>query len=174
MDTFKRYSNHIVISAIAVVLVLIILLVWNNVQYNKLFYSTLEGMWIAPETFCMESGIDGMMLYVGPDLSGLHKAYLLMYSSNAVAVAKAIEIHFPSAIPNLIFKDQIIKKAVIKTQDSEESLEDIMPENQTISMNLSSGRMEWTAWDEEAGELRKYAEFYRDNISSSGANDQEA
>jgi len=171
MDTVKKYSYQIAIGAIAVVLVLVIVLIWNSSQYNKLFYSTFEGMWIAPETFCMQSGIDGMMLYIGPDLGGFHKAYLLMYSNNAVAVAKAIEIHFSRSMPNLVFKDQIIKKAIIKPQDPEESSEDIMPENQTITLDLSSGKMEWTAWDDDAGDLRKYAEFYRDNISSSGANE---
>jgi hypothetical protein len=172
MDVVKRNSFQIAIAAMAICVILLIVLVWNNAQNNKLYYSSLEGMWIAPADFCAQSGIDGMMLYCGPDVGGYHKGYLLMYSDNAVAVAKAIEIHFTFELPGLIGKTQMSKQATIKTQNIEESLEEIMPEQQTITINLTTGHMDWTAWDADAGEPRKYADFYRDNISSSGASDE--
>ena len=172
MDVIKRNSFQIAIAAISICVILLIVLVWNNAQSNKLYYSMLEGMWIAPAEFCAQSGIDGMMLYVGPDIGGFHKGYLLMYSDNAVAVAKAIEIHFSFGLPGLIGKNQMSKQATIKTQDIEESLEEIMPEQQTITIDLTTGRMDWTAWDTDAGEPRKYADFYRDNISTAGATEE--
>jgi hypothetical protein len=178
MDTFKKNGFQIAVGAIALVVILLILLFNQSAQSNKLYYSLLEGMWIAPAEFCMQSGIDGMMLYCGPDVGGYHKGYLLMYSDNAVAVAKAIEIRFSFGLPGLIVNPIMTnpimtKQATIKTQDPEESIEDIMPEQQSITICLSTGHMEWTAWDADAGETRKYAEFYRDNISSSGANTDE-
>jgi len=151
--------------------VLITLIVWNNYQLDKTFYNSLQGMWIAPDSFCTASDIDGMMVYIGPNISAsksTHKGYLLMYSDNTVAIAKAITIEFNLDWPKLYINNSLVSKAAtIKSQNSEESLEDIMPEDQTISINLSKGFMEWTAWDPDVKDYRKYAEFYRDNISSS-------
>ena len=165
----KQNSQQISLIAIAVSLILLIILIWNYTQSNKVFYTTLDGMWMASASFCNRSGIDGMMLYVGPDVGGYHKAYLLMYSDNHVVVSKAIELRFGMSLPSLIQKSVITKRVTITPQDPEDTLDDIMPSDQMVTLDLATGRMDWSAWDFEAGETRQYAEFYRDNISSSGA-----
>jgi hypothetical protein len=167
----KENSYTVAIVSIALTLVLLIILLWNSNQENKLFYSNLEGMWMASNAFCNKSGIDGMMLYIGPDVGGYHKGYILMYSGDAVVVSRAIELRFSYSLPGVLFKSIFTKTATINAQADEDPITDIMPENQTIKMDLSRGCMEWTAWDSDQAEHVQYAEFYRDNISSEGANE---
>lgn len=170
MDQFNEIVNKhgpaIVLFEVVVVIILVIVLIWNSRQVTHVFQSNLAGMWIASNEFCERSGIDGMMVYIGPDIGGYHKAYLIMYSNNTVVLSRAIEIRFGMSMPKLFMNPVITKTITLSCQDPDESLDEIMPEKQTLTMDLTCGRMEWTAWDDEQEDYRQYAEFYRDNVSS--------
>lgn len=146
-------------------IIIVLILVYNIYINNKIFNDFLEGLWESTETFCNDSKIDGMLLYIGPVLSHFwvkRKAYLIMYANDVVIINKKFNIS------NMLMLNPIISDTVYLTfrlSDDKEtlevddpslvSIETIMPLTQDIEIDISKGRMVWKNDDTIYGEFIK-------------------
>jgi len=160
---------------IIVLLIVIISLVFvNSYVHHNATLEHLQGLWIADEKFCEESGIDGMILYVGESEGGSCGAYMIMHSNNTIIMEKKISIDM-SRIPQLIIGFPSIVRKTIELVDSDaedndkpinalhvENISDvhiskIMPPILTMEIDIVHGCMSWK--DDET----IYAKMYKDN-----------
>jgi hypothetical protein len=156
---------------IAVITIILIIIIMYNLQTYKIYSSQIEGLWMAPDSFCAESDIDGMLVYVGPSLGGgimgseKRKACLIMHANNATIAYKKLELNMSSVGINLLIPFGINTSWSRKTRvedDTEEvsdpdidimdesddastiPLEKIMPNRINITIDLKEGKMTWT------------------------------
>jgi hypothetical protein len=184
--------NEKLVIIFAVIVILVIVIISNN-GMRDVHYNQIEGLWMAPDSFCSESDIDGMIVYIGPALSGgspfareKRKVCLIMHVNNATIVYKKLEMSLPFSI--LGIGSTWERKVKIKDDDDSSATEDIleeygdansipldeiMPKHINLTMNLKDGKMTWmgeplaTASRKEKKEgVVTYAELYKDNISS--------
>lgn len=174
MDSFIKERPVAIILCLAIVIVLLVMVVvWNIRQTALTFDSTLNGMWIASTEFCNKSDIDGMMLYINSSGSKC-SAYLIMYANNVIILSKNIEIAFAWTpnLPNSILTKTAQIYEVISEDEPQDELDfnSIIPRNQTITLDISTGHMTWSSYDPEQDDIVQYAEFYKDAISTNSAN----
>lgn len=171
-------GSQIIIIAIVVILLLllIVLFIRNTSEHNDAIKCAVHGLWTADSKFCTDSSIDGMMIYIGPDLEEVthlsggstHKAYIIMYANNNVILQKTINIAFSSGGLSLIARNRHTVDVEITDidEDSDSPITSIMPNTQTAVIDLINGKMTWTGLNEE-NELRVFADLYKDNQASS-------
>lgn len=146
-------------------IIIVLILVYNIYISNKIFNGFLEGLWESTETFCSDSKIDGMLLYIGPVLSYFwvkRKAYLIMYANDVVIINKKFNISNMSML-NPIISDTVYltfhlsdDKETLEVDDpSLVSIETIMPLTQDVEIDISKGRMVWKNDDTIYGEFIK-------------------
>lgn len=181
---------------IAIVIALVVMVIYYNYSMYNLYSHQIEGMWVAPESFCKESDIDGMLVYVGPKLSSAmgrekRKVCLIMHGNNVTIAYKKLEIVMGSPIMNMLIpftgvpskwsrsakvsddSGEVADPEIDIMNESDDAstipLEKIMPENITITVDLNEGKMTWTGPPlkrSDDSEERTYAELYKDNASS--------
>jgi hypothetical protein len=153
---------------IVLVFVLAYVVVINTSRHESHIRHHLRGLWIADDDFCNDAGIDGMIIYIGEydsEISG-HKAYLIMYSGNAVVVEKKFSFQIGGYVPDfyLLHQAQLSKSLWLKDEEpeSEETMElkEVMPLELRLEIDFGEGSMVWK--DED----KVYARLYKDNYSS--------
>jgi hypothetical protein len=170
--------------AIAFVILLFLLLIVfarrGSTETANTIKSTLPGLWNASPTFCTDSSIDGMMVYIGPDLEdghclSNHKAYIIMHANNAIILQKTINMritHQNSWLADIAPGSRSVHRLNVEFEESPDdeddniSISSIMPISQVMELDLSNGKMTWTGLDPSSDSERRYAELYRDNINS--------
>jgi len=156
---------------VAVVVVLLIIVIHNNMVVYKIYSNQLEGLWTAPESFCKQSDIDGMLVYVGPPLSSSilssdrRKVCLIIHGNNTTIAYKKLEIKMSSpfmdiVLPfvgisskwsraaNVIDDTKELSNPEVNIMDESDDvstipLEKIMPDRVTITVDLNEGKMTW-------------------------------
>jgi hypothetical protein len=180
----ENVSKHGFLIVLALVLVIIIIIIYNVYITNMVCNDLLEGLWTTSETFCAKAGIDGMLIYIGPNenswdpRSQERKAYLVMYSNDNIIANKKFTMTIQGSILDKLnpFAKQKIYKQVylhdpqpenVADQIEEEiedvsqiSLKKIMPLTQNVEINISEGQMIWKNDD------TVYLEAYKDNLGS--------
>jgi hypothetical protein len=161
-------GTHVII---AVVLVILIIIFAYNMKMYSIYSDQMEGLWMAPDSFCAESDIDGMLVYVGPVISGgvmtgeKRKACLIMHANNTTIAYKKLELRISSAGLSMLLPMGIdtswsrtarvsddtretddLETGIIDESDDASTipLGDIMPDRITIMMDLKEGKMTWT------------------------------
>jgi len=182
----KEKKDYIYGSVIVILILIIIFLIgFNSYKQHSHIHEYLPGLWVADENFCNDSGIDGMVLYVGEKQDdGAHNAYLIMYSTGAIIMEKKIALsisEIPSISPffsdaiekNLTLQDLSLSSDVSSDNEKREAisalniddvseihLSKIMPLSMSVEINFTNNCMTWK--DEET----VYAKLYKDNYSS--------
>ena len=183
----KFIKNNAVL--LAVIIILFIIIIHNNVIIYKIYSNQIEGLWMAPESFCKQSDIDGMLVYVGPRINSSllscekRKICLIIHGNNTTIAYKKIEISMTSPLSMIIspFSNKSvwsrmakIKDVTLEVADPEIDIMDesddvttiplnkIIPNCLNIMINLNEGKMVWTGEEDEV----TYAELYKDNASS--------
>jgi hypothetical protein len=157
---------------LAVIIIVLLIMVWRGTTTTQLLHDGIMGMWLADENFCAKSEIDGMMIYIGPNESGVHNAHLLLYSNNAIIAQCDLTINVrPHIYTNFNNISRMTATATLASSDYDNNsdaidLETIMPLQQTLVYEPATGHMTWTGLDRD-GKETLYADFYRDNIASS-------
>jgi hypothetical protein len=157
---------------IAVVIVLLIVVITNNMRLYKIYSNQMEGMWTAPESFCKQSDIDGMLVYVGPILSGttivgseIRKACLIIHGNNTTIAYKKLELKIGSPFMDIILpmsgmgtswtryakvsddSGEVADPEVNIMDEADDvstiPLSKILPNKIKITVNLNEGKMTW-------------------------------
>lgn len=157
---------------LAVIVILFIIIIHNNMNMYKIYADQLEGLWSAPESFCKQSDIDGMLVYVGPALSSSvlssekRKLCLIIHGNNTTIAYKKLEIKMSAPVIDIIvpfigISSKWSRTAKV-TDDTNEiatpevdimdeaddvstiPLDKIIPERITITVSLNEGKMTWT------------------------------
>jgi hypothetical protein len=179
MDQDKKKETYLYCGIIVFLFIIIIAIISiNSCRQNTYTHKYLRGLWIADEKFCEDSGISGMIIYIGEKTDGVHNAYIIMYSNGAVMIEKKISIltsKFPDISPlvsttlikNINLTDLDVPSATTEKLDalhiddiSEISLEQIMPLSMIMEIDFTNNCMTWK--DEDI----VYAKLYKDNYSS--------
>lgn len=158
----------IVAVVIIALIILLAIAIKNGSDLSHHTKDLLTGLWVGDPEFCNKSDIDGMMLYIGPDVGdSTHKAYLIMHSNNSVILQKTINMTVSGASPNLFVSRTITRSLELSDSDddSDMSITSIMPLNQVLTIDTVLGKMTWTGLDESDKEC-VYAELYKDNLGS--------
>lgn len=157
---------------LAVIVILFIIIIHNNMNIYKIHTDQLEGLWSAPESFCKQSDIDGMLVYMGPVLnssvlsSERRKVCLIIHGNNTTIAYKKLEIKMSAPITDIIIPFIGISskwsRTAKVTDDTKEvatpevdimdeaddvstiPLSKIIPERITITVSLNEGKMTWT------------------------------
>jgi len=173
-------QQHLYTGIIITLFIIIIAIVFaNSHKHNNYTHEYLRGLWIADDKFCEDSGISGMIIYIGEKTDGAHGAYIVMHSDGAIMMEKRISIRM-SDMPkiNPLVATSINRSidltdldvtdpegdesfSVLNIDDvSEIHLKKIMPLSMTMEIDLVSNCMTWKS-DETI-----YAKLYKDNHSS--------
>jgi len=147
---------QIILIAIIVVLLIACFYLYKTSNNNPDFiYNYLDGLWIADDEFCKKSGIDGIMVYIVPtDNAKIKKASLIMHTNNNIVENKVITLNFE----DLKNKDYENVKLNLEIE-SETEIDYIMPDEQTVTLNITTGTMTWENDDTQ------YAVLIKDNLS---------
>lgn len=97
----EKFRQHSFTIAIVAVVVILLILVCNVYLRRQIYNSVIQGHWIANEDFCKRSGIDGMMLQIGPNLSSWREerlGYLIMHGGGAIIINKRFGIRMTGSI----------------------------------------------------------------------------
>ena len=167
---------------IAIAVFLVIIIIYYNAKIYTIQSSQMEGLWMAPDTFCKESDIDGMIIYIGPVLKGgfimpeKRKACLIIHAEGAAVAYKKLELSISSISGVTRIKDDTDESADVDNLIMDEfddastvPLNKILPDTVTIAMNLKTGNMTWTGKpisDDDDAETVTYADLYKDNLST--------
>jgi hypothetical protein len=157
---------------LAIIVILFIIIIYNNMRMYKVYSNQLEGLWMAPESFCKQSDIDGMLVYVGPLIGGSgilnsehRKVCLIIHGNNTTIAYKKLEITMSSAVLDVIIPfvginsvwtrsakvvddtDEVADSELDIMDESDDvstiALSKILPERLTITVDLNEGKMLW-------------------------------
>lgn len=164
MDILRKNERYLCVGIIIILFIIILsIIVINIFRKNEYIHEYLQGLWIADEAFCNDSGIDGMVIYIG-DGTDTHNAYIIMYSADAIIVEKKISIDLPSSL-NFIHSSKLKKQIDLQDLDCSElddiHLKKIMPLSLQMHLNLVDNSMVWQDDDDTV-----YARLYKDSYSS--------
>lgn len=144
---------------IAVIILVILIVLFFSVYKNKKnLNSMLEGLWTAKSEFCEKAGIDGMMIFIGPE-DKPRKVYVLMYANNSVIFSDCIEVTFSRFLFPFISPSKFNFSMNVNTKESE-TLKELFPNPIKIEVDLTSGLMYWLHKD------TVHAELVKDNINT--------
>jgi hypothetical protein len=156
---------------LAVLVVLVLLLLFSLGQSGFL-YSWLQGAWEGDRAFCEETGVGGMILYVGPydpQHSGW-RSFLLMFSEDVTLHAQILYLSFSGLAPLLgplapgglgapVEGSLAITPGDLYVENTL-PVEDLMPLELSLLVDPLAGTMSWRADDTE------YARFFKDYKSA--------
>jgi hypothetical protein len=160
--------------------ILILLLVFVNAHANyELYDDMLGGMWVSDPEWAEQADLDGMLLFIGPCdswISDTRKCYLIMHADNRVIINKQIEMKISSGITvmpskqlscNVNVKDLEEPEEDIDIVDEDDTIpfEDIMPNDMTLELGISSGKLVLKGIDDD-GEVIHYAKLYKDAVAT--------
>lgn len=171
------------ITIIAIVIILVLIVIYYNSRLYKIYSDQIEGMWMAPESFCQQSDIDGMLMYVGPKIKSSlmgpekRKVCLIMHGNNTTIAYKKLEVNLGSPLMSIVLpfvgisskwsrsakitddSDEVADPEIDIMSESDDAstipLEKIMPNRVTITVDLNEGKMTWTGAPLENSSRRK-------------------
>jgi hypothetical protein len=129
----------------------------------------LRGLWVSDDDFCTKVGIDGILLYIGEETESLfqvtHKAYLIIHADGSVLVERRINISYYKHIVCIsnyepTINIQLEDDTSLLRKNDPINMDDIMPNQMNIELNMNSGCMHWSNDD------TVYAKLYKDPKAS--------
>jgi len=159
--------------------ILIVLLLFVNARSNyEMYNDMLSGMWVSDPEWAEQADLDGMLLFIGPCegwFSDTRKCYLIMHADSRVIINKQIEMTISSGvtlIPSKQLTCGVYVKDLEEPDDSEIAdeydtipFEEIMPNNMTLEIGISTGKLLLSGIDED-GEVIHYAKLYKDAVAT--------
>jgi hypothetical protein len=166
-------QKQLIIGAVVLVIFIIIYLLISSCYsvYNEI----ISGMWSADPEWAELADLDGMLLYIGPNLGNIlketRKGYLIMYANDKVIASKQIEFNMGSPL-TLIPKTVILRNITVVDLDDDNdmldvdtiALSDIMPSDLTMELSVG-GKLILTGdpLDElDLDEPIQYAKLFKD------------
>jgi hypothetical protein len=134
--------------------IIVLLLVWIYYSQHRDWNTFCEGLWIAGDDFCVRSDIEGMMIYIGPNIETWcekRKAFMIVYTNHTVVSCSLL-----LTINGLCSR----KKISVEPDADADSQPSILPENLSAVVSMASGKMTWYHDD------TIYAELYKDAAST--------
>lgn len=158
-------------NSLAVIIILLIVFIAisiiNTQRYNKSITDYLHGLWVSDDDFCAQAGIDGILLYIGEEnttlLQNIHKAYLIIHADGQILDERRITITYYKHFVSLLYDSNPIINITIEDANGEPSsinMDDIMPNQLSLDLNMNSGCMYWSNDD------TVYAKLYKDSKAS--------
>ena len=118
---------------ISVIIIIVILLVWNKTN-QRTMNEFIQGMWIAPDEFCNQSDIGGMIIYINNN-----KGYLVIHDNNAVLASGVFKLNYTAR--NCLNPSNI--KGTVAVEKEEIDIDEIWPKNMNLEINMGTGCMIW-------------------------------
>lgn len=151
----------------AVIAVMIAVLIYRARNFSRDVYSGyIEGMWRGDDTFCEDSGLTSMLLYIGDErhaTHGVHDAardgYLIM---NPDVSNQKITIHYETTSGG--FYDLAPYELATYV---EYDTDDVMPNELTFTFDITQGRLNIYSKSEK----KLYGVFYKDHELTSIASE---
>ncbi len=144
--------NNLIGYSLVLIIICLLVYMWHTDRKNWAIFC--EGLWIAGDDFCSRSDLEGMMIYIGPDLGGSHKAFMIMYTDKNV-VSQSLLLGISGF--------GCRRKIKVQPDPDSDTAETVLPEVLTARISMAAGRMVWYCDD------TMYAELYKDALSSTEA-----
>jgi len=138
---FIRARPVLIAAIIAVMIAVIIYFAWEPPGEEY-----MTGVWVASDDFCHKSGIDSMMITIGPPegwLKRTRKCYVIIAPNLS---SQMFEVEYKRGVG--------MRKYEVEWETDFED-EEIMPEEVKCHLDIMTGRMELTA------DKTVYGEFYK-------------
>ena len=141
-------SLNIIKKYLPIIILLILILIFL-LNYINLYSNFLTGLWVCDDDFCIKSGINQMILYIGKDNVYCNKKVCVIIVDN--------EDNIYQFIFYMIY-NPLLKKIFITNCENNEDL--IFPNKMNAILCINSGTLILSDKDQD------YAHLYKDNINN--------